>query len=213
VGEAVKDQGQMPAEQGGREETPPIPDHFQMYLDILKQGVRAHSEQTEREAYAEMQSQIDREEDREIRQFMQDTLEYYCQDCSMLLSYIWGTYWHQWIKEQRALQSEAQPIELLIALESILANQCDSSGYTKTYGQRRSELTIPGNYPGTAPMETRNVDTNVPRARFLNSYYKIGVHKFRVGHAIKNILDHVEERYGLDFKELERIHQRAGKKP
>jgi len=212
MGEAVKDHRQMPTDKGGHEGNASMPDCFQKYLDGLKSENRAYSEEAEREAYAKMQSQIDGEEDTEVKQFMQDKLEYSCQEGSMLLSHIWETGWHQWIEEQTAQQREVQPIELFIALELILANQCDSSGYTKTYGQPRYNLTIPGNTPATAPTRTKNVDTDVPRVRFFNSYYKFGVHKFWVGHAIKAILDHLEKRYGLDFKELERIHQRAGKR-
>ena len=54
-----------------------------------------------------------------------------------------------------------------------------------------------------------NVDRDVPPALILKSFYEFGGHKFRIGHAIKNILDYLEERFGLDFEELERIHQRA----
>ncbi len=198
----------MPADKGGHEGNASISDNLQKHLDGLKSNGRAHSEQAEREAYVKMQSQIDREKNREIRQFMQDTLEHY-QDGYMLQTYLYEEVWYQAIKRQRVMQNEVQPIELYIALESILANKGDSSGYTKTSYQPRYPLTIPGNYSGWT--RERNVDTNVPRVNFLNSYYKFGVHKFWVGSAIKSILDHLEKRYGLDFEELERVHQRAVK--
>lgn len=186
------------------------PNYLQKYLETLKSKARAHSEEAEREAHAKMQAEIEREEDREVKQFMQDTVEYYCQDDFMLLSYAYENLWRQSIKEQRELQEKGQPIELFIALESILARQGDYSGYTKTSGGRRYPLTIPGNYTGSETV--RNVvDQNVPRARFLKSYYKFGVHTFGVGYAIRKIVDYLEERYRLDFRELERIHQRAGK--
>lgn len=209
MSEAVTEQGPRSADQDGREGNAPVPDYFQRYLDSLKESARRHSEQEEREACAAMQSQIDREEDFEIRQFMQDTLEHYCQDGSMLVSYVYKTYWHEWISEQRALQKEVEPIELYIALESILANQSDYSGYTKTYGGPRYPLTIPGNY--SRQTRVRNIDANVSRVNFLRSYYKFGVHEFHVGQAIKNILNHLEKRYGLDFRKLERSYQRAEK--
>jgi hypothetical protein len=200
----------MPADKGGHEGNASIPDHFEKYLDSLRSEGRTHSEQAEREAYTKMQSQIAGEKNGEVRQFMQEMLEHYCQDCSMLLSYIYENLWHGWIKERRSLQKQVQPIELFVSIELILASQCDSSGYTKTYGPRYP-LTIPGNFQNAGTKRVRNLDANVPRARFLNSYYEFGVHRFRVGHAIKKILDHLEKRYGLDFKKLERA-QRAGKR-
>ena len=201
----------MPADTGGHKGNASTPDYLEKYLDSLRSEGRAHSEQAEREAYAKLQSQIAGEKNGEVRQFMQETLDHYCQGGSMLLSYIYENRWHEWIKEQRSLQKQVQPIELFISIESILANQCVSSGYTNTYGPRYP-LTIPGNYPNAGTNRVRNLDANVPRARFLSSYYKFGVHEFRAGHAIKKILDHLEDRYGLDFKKLERTHQRAEKR-
>lgn len=185
------------------------PDYFGIYLRNLKSEGRAHSEQAERKAYSEMQLKIEREKNREIKHFMQDTLEYYCIDGSMLLSYIYENYWDEWVKKQKYLQRAIQPMELYIALESILADKSDSSEYTKTPGGPRYPLTIPGNYPGQPENRVRHVGTDVSGARFLKSYYKFGVHKFHVGSAVKNILDYLEDRYDLDFKELERSRQRA----
>jgi hypothetical protein len=48
------------------------------------------------------------------------------------------------------------------------------------------------------------VDRDVSPALFLKSKYKFGRIDFFVGYAIKNILDHLEKRYGLDFEELEK---------
>ena len=188
---------------------------FQAYLDGLPEWKnesdrRTYSESVERETYTRMLSDIDGEEDTEIKQFMQDTLEHYCDERSMLLSYIYENCWQEWVEDRRALQKEIQPIGLYIALETILASQSDSSGYTQNLGGPRYPLIIPDNY--SSERKVRNVDPDVSPAQFLNSSYRFGVHQLYVGRAIKNILNHLEECYDLNFVELERNRQREIKK-
>lgn len=182
-----------------------LPDCVHDFIAGLKSDGGNFSEQEEIDAALEIQKRIDKEKDQHIKQFMEDTLAYYCKDRSMLLSYILDARWHDWIREQRVLKKKMQPIELYIELERIMAKEADSTGYTKQYSSPPYKLRIPENYEGFR--EFRQVDPNVSPAKFARSYYKFGIHTLRVGSAIKGILEHLENRYGISFKELERAHR------
>ena len=188
----------------------PMSELFVKYLDDVREGRVGGTAPTgdiesERRAYKEMILQIENEEDREIKKFMWDTLEYYCQDRAMLLSYIQDNCWNRWVNEQRNLQKTVQPLEIFIDIESIMAGCCDTTGYTGPNDTTKYNLTIPGAWDGET--KTRHLRKDVSRIGLLRSYFKFGVHKFLVGRAIKEIIEYFETRYDLDFNELERIYQ------
>jgi hypothetical protein len=188
------------AKRMGQSDTPP---DLRQFFDTI---ARPHSIDKERDAYRKLRLSIDNEQDPEIRIFMEETLEYHCQEAPMLLSFVLESLWEEWIQKQRASQLLIQPIQLFIALESILANDTDSSAYTKNPGPRYP-LTVPGHH--SSETKTKNVDRNIPAARLLRSYYKFGAHKLYVGRAIRDILDYLQTRYKIDFNELE--HQRQNR--
>ena len=184
---------------------------FAAYLDEVQQGrvggaASPRDVQLERNAYQAMMTQIEQEENEELRAFMQSTVEYYCRDCSMLLSYILDDCWNDWIRKEKRRMKTVRPIELYIALESIMAGCCDTTGYTGPNNTTKYPLRIPGSWDGEKTV--RYIDKNVPRVGMLRSYFKFGVHKFLVGQAIHLIIGHLEKRYGLDFVKLEKARRR-----
>ena len=103
----------------------------------------------------------------ELRAFMQSTVEYYCRDCSMLLSYILDDCWCDWIRKEKQRMRTVRPIELYIDLESIMAGCCDTTGYTRGNNTTKYSLRIPGSWDGETTV--RSVDKNVPRVGLLRS--------------------------------------------
>lgn len=180
---------------------------FETYLNRISPEGRDSSKQEEEKAYSKMLVDIDKETNPFIKAFMQDTVLYLCKE-EMLFTYYLGQRWNDVIQEEREILKSVQPIDLYIELEKILANQSDSYGYTKTFSSHRYPLNIPGHYTGVE--KVRYIDkSEISPACLLRSYYKFGVHTYRVGHAIKNIIECMEDRYGLNFKELEDSYQRS----
>ena len=182
-----------------------LPDHFTKYLSQLKADSSEHSSEVETATFLKMQSDIDEEKDPEIKSFMQATVDNYCNEVSMLLSYIYDTYWVEWIAKQRKLLSNIPPMELLLAIEGIFASESDSSAYTKALTSRRYPLTVPEHYVGATTVH--NVGKQISPTKFVNSYYKFGSHRFKVVAGILDTLAFLEERYSLDFRELESQNQ------
>ncbi len=184
---------------------------IESYLEGRKsEDIKDFSEQAEREAFANMQSEIDNERDAEIKIFMQDLLEYICVERSSgpLCDYYKYDYWHGKIKERKALQKSVKPVSLYVDLVSILASHSDSSRYTTYPGPSPYPLTIPNLL---REEQVYKLDCDMPRVGILESYIKFGAHEFSVGHAVQAAINYLEKRYGLDFEKLERAHQGAKK--
>jgi len=179
-----------------------LPDFFTTYLQRIEPHTRGSSEAAERQTYATMRAHIDKEANDDIKQFMGGMLSEVCKDAAMLLSYFYNTHWHDYVRARKSLHKQVQPMPLYIALENIMARHTDSSTYTQNPTRARKTLTLPGNYSPSKQVSHLGADT--PPPLLLNSFYKFGSHHFLVGRAIKGILDHLEERYGLDFRKLEK---------
>ena len=141
---------------------------------------------------------------------MSDTVLHYCNDDSMRLSYVYETYWRQWIRKQKTLEEAMQPIELYIALERIMSS--------KTEFHRLHEDDLVASLAATDPGPLLGTDRGAPRWRrcFSGTVLRLLLQNRRplmLGHALKEMLDYLEQRYGIDFKELERAHQEAAKDP
>ncbi|MCA0202450.1 MAG: hypothetical protein LCH56_16750 [Proteobacteria bacterium] len=169
-----------------------------------EKGISENSSVGERErsAFREMQKEAFEEQDPEIREFMWATLCFYCDEASMLFTYIYENRWAEAVAEQRHRKAECKPKDLSVDLEDLMSRCCDASGYTKHHEGPRKLLTVPGYHDGT--QEIRNDVRSVPGDLLRRSFYKFGSHKFHVGSAIHEILSHIECRYGLDFEQLER---------
>lgn len=185
----------------------PLAEQFQIYLERLKAGSRPFSEAVERETFNTMWALIDAETDAETKEFMHETLAHYCSE-DVLLSVKREHNWDYDVREQRTAQQQAQPKDLFLALEDIVARHFSSSGYTKTFDQRRWPLTLPGYHPGHSDQKFRHPPADISHAKLFRSYYQVGVHTLRIGHAICELMNHLEERYDLDFDALENSHRR-----
>jgi hypothetical protein len=190
---------------------PSLPDYLTLYLQQIKPDTRGSSEAVEIQTYLTMRAQIDREATADIKQFMEGMLAEVCKEAAMLLSHYYGANWHDRVRERKALHKKVQPMVLYIALEDIMARQTDSSTYTQNPTRGRKNLFLAGNF--SPPKEVPYVSADTPPPLLLGSFYKFGSHHFHVGHAINGILEHLEERYGLDFKKLELARQEAQKGP
>jgi len=187
-------------------ESIPLTEQFEIYLERLKAGSRNFSEALERQTFTGMWALIHAETDAETKAFMQETLAHYCNE-DVLLSVKRDHSWDYDVGEHRTAQQQAQPKDLFLALEDIIARHFNSSGYTKTFDQRRWPLTLPGYHPGDSNQKFRHPPADISHAKLFRSYYQVGVHTLRIGHALREVMNHLEERYDLDFDALEHAHR------
>jgi len=186
---------------------PSLPDYLTTYLQQIKPDTRGSSDAVEIQKYLTMRAHIDKEATADIKQFMEGMLAEVCKEAAMLLSYYYGALWQDRVRARRALHKKIQPMALYIALEDIMARQTDASTYTQNPTRGRKNLILPGNFSPSKEISYVSADT--PPPLLLGSFYKFGSHHFHVGHAIKAILEHLEDRYGLDFRKLEKARPEA----
>lgn len=159
------------------------------------------SYQQQVDAFNKMKNAMAAERNPFIKDFMRKTLLWLC-DQDMLFTYFLEQRWEGDVQEQRDTLEDKGSLAVFYLLEKILASSSSSYGYTKNESYSRYPLIVPGYQEGEE--KTRNVaNGQFAPSRILRSYYKFGVHTFFVGRAVKQILEHLEERYGLDFKTLE----------
>lgn len=181
-----------------------LPDYLEKYLANREFDETDRAEEIE--AFRTMRSQAETERDPDIRQFMHDTIIHHCKQEAMKLAYVLENYWLEEVRTERKRKREAPPPDLFIALEEVMANSADSTGYTKQYCSSRYPLRLPFNYEGR--QEVHTIDPATSPRRLARAHYQFGVHTFYAGSAINRIIRLLEERYGLNFKQLEAARQR-----
>jgi len=188
------------------DKNPSMPEYVKQYLESLQADDRLPSPDVELEAYHSILCQIENEKNPTLKKLMQERLQNYCDGYmtgthGMLLSYIKDEHWDQEVERERKILVLSN---LYVDLEEILAGFSNSSVYTKQWGNnRRYPLQIPKK--GGTPINATRVligDVIAP-TEFLSSYYSFGSHKFYAGQALSSIIDFLEQRYGIDFEQLE----------
>lgn len=187
-----------------------LPPYVEEYLNAVPVHRPNASVDEERKAYVALCNSIASEPDTRLRNIMTERLELHCKTFAasnpVLLSYIYRDRWEGENAEDRELL--ARPLEVYLMLEEIVSEHSDCRGYTKRGGRTsRYPLSVP-QADGTARKVsfTKLISWN-PRD-FMGSYYAFGVHKLYIGKAISQMLQCLEERYGLDFSELEKNRSR-----
>lgn len=185
--------------------TSTLPQFIQQYLDAVPLHRPDASVDEEHRAYVALCRSIASERDSRLKKLMTERLELYCKNFSasnpVLLSYICDQRWESETEEDRELLS--RPLHVYVMLEDIVAQYTDSSGYTKQIGgPSRYPLTVP-RPDGTTQKVSVTFLTEWHPNEFMGAYYAFGVHKLFVGKAVAHVMDFLQERYGLDFNELE----------
>lgn len=183
-----------------------IDEAFHHHLISLKNEKKTFSIEDQREALSLLLKDIENEEDDEIRHYMKDNLMYLLLETYIDLRYLYDNMWKSEFEEQRNNKKEFYPISIYLLLEDILARQSDQTIYTKSHNARRYPLTVPENF-GDHSDRMNSIPKNLSRFRLMKSHYRFGSHKYYVFQAINQVLNCLEDRYGLNFKELESIYQ------
>jgi hypothetical protein len=179
---------------------------FQKHIDELKKANKVFSEGEELKYFNILKKDIELQSSIEIKEFMLDMLEYYLRETSMNLKYFYEEIWHSCIGQAKKDLETLHSREVYVLLENILARQSDSKEYTKYHDTKRYPLWAPRAYSNEID-KINNITSDLSRLRIIKSYYKFGSHQYHVGQAINKVLSALEERYDLNFKELERMRQ------
>lgn len=184
-----------------------MPGFMDEYLKAVQLDDRKPSLDLEIAAYRTMQNQILNETSPVLKQIMQHKLQKYCEQYvdgthSMLLSYLHESYWNEEINRDNKILSLSS---LYSELEEILAGASDSSGYTKGAGvNKRYPITVPHLDGTVGKPYYLSIGSGTTPEEFMNAYYSFGVHKFYTGKTLIEIIEFLEQRYGIDFEQLEK---------
>jgi hypothetical protein len=177
-----------------------LPDQIVKHLENFE--LTPKQRQAEIDAYWKIQALIDSKSDAFARRVHAQTLDFVIHDGNMKLTYCLGQVFPSAIVDQKAARKKLQPFALFAAIESILAGATHTSNFGDS---RRWPLHTSGHYslsrklPRSGPLE----DLALP-ADISGAYYQFGVHAFRVGRVVEEIMRMIEKRYGIDFAMLEK---------
>lgn len=175
-----------------------IPRECEKYL--VKRGVPQEEWEVEAEAYAAILREIDHAEDQLTRAVYAQTFASVLEEGNLLFSYCLKEVLPVELRRQRDARERIKPIALFIELERVLA----SASHNDISGSGRWPLRVSGSRSQPAK-RTRNirVSEDLPEG-LLRSYYEFGAHQFSVGDTIESIMRLIEDRYSLNFEDLER---------
>ena len=117
------------------------------------------------------------------------------------------------------MKLDSKTLPLALRLEAIIGNSCHNpnsyDGRTGEWGRSyRYALTYPVKVEGGILLDKSKYDfiikQHITPSNFKQAFYKFGSNELGIGSAILEILDELEQRYGLDFKQLEK--ERKSKK-
>ena len=103
------------------------------------------------------------------------------------------------------MEINKKTMELICRLESIIGDQCSNddsyNGWTNTYG-------CDYRYPVTYDSDTEILKTSdiahISNPQYIRTLrYRFGANKLYIGNGIIQVLEYLEDRYGIDFSELE----------
>lgn len=171
------------------------------YCRQERTATKQYSNEAEKEALTQMLDERDREKNPHIQEFMTKVITYSCYEGTMRLPYMQEVYWKKWIREERKSVKKYEPLKELYRNLEIVANNADSSGYTKVNSNNRYPLSI--DRQEMFHERLRMTTPDISPTKLMSSYYQFGVHSYPIMRNIENMVRFLENRYSIDFKELE----------
>ncbi|MCH4005848.1 MAG: hypothetical protein LKE86_01435 [Eubacterium sp.] len=104
------------------------------------------------------------------------------------------------------MEINKKTMELICRLESIIGEQCSNddsyNGWTNEYGcDYRYPVTY--NISDTDSSKSRGI-APISNPQYIRTLrYRFGANKLYIGNGIIQVLEYLEDRYGIDFSELE----------
>ncbi|QKC97159.1 hypothetical protein [Mesorhizobium sp. NZP2298] len=184
-----------------------LPDQIVTYLENFK--LTPKQRQAEIDAYWKVQAMIDSTSDTFVRRVHAQTLDFVIHDGNMKLTYCLGQVFPSAIADQKAARKKLRPFALFVAIERILAGATHTSNFGDSH---RWPLHTSGHYSLSRklPRNGSLAELALP-ADLSGAYYQFGVHTFRVGLVVEEIMRMIEKRYGIDFAMLEKQRKTSTK--
>lgn len=181
----------------------PISQALIKYFDTLK--LSAEEREIEVAAYRKIQLMIEGARDEFSKKVHRQTLEYIIQDSEMKLTYCIDNIFPLALSDQRAARKRMQPLSLFLEIEKIIAG----ATHTSNFGDSRRWPLHTSAYHSSSKKLPRNVtpsEVALP-ADLEGSCYHFGVHTFRVGRVVVEIMKMIEKRYDLNFAAMEKARK------
>lgn len=180
-----------------------LPDLVVKQLDYL--DVSEPERQVEIAAYWKIVELVDATTEPFTKRVHLQTMEHILDRCPMKFSYCLENVFPQAVKDQREAAKTIRPFGLFAAIERIMAGATHTSNFGDS---SRWPLHTSGTYSKSKKLPRNGAlgDLALPKD-ILGSYYQFGVHTFRVGRVVHDIMRMIEQRYGLDFEALEKARK------
>lgn len=178
---------------------------------LVRMGIDSEdAQQVELKAFVELTALAGSQEDPSMKQFVEDYISGELSGATSRFTYIRDEIIKDEVRSAKAGIKRLPPVDLCVAMEGVLANSINSSGYTKQIfrKQRRWNAIVPNHIYKSTDMVSP-MRPGMSPLRFKSAYYKIGVHHLAAGSAIVEMLYLIEERYGLSFNKLESARKKT----
>ncbi|WP_312946501.1 hypothetical protein [Agrobacterium sp.] len=178
----------------------PIPQHVLDYC--RKKSSNKKQLDIEISAYRDFVARYRRQRDKRKRQVMANMLQYlvYSSHHDMKPSHALAEALESAMTDERVSKRNMHPL----VLHQSIAHVLTSSTYTKGRGQTKNwkmhTRTLYSEFDGRG----RDWFAEWTAGEILGSYVSFGSHRFHVGEVTQRILHLLEDRYGLDFRVLEK---------
>jgi hypothetical protein len=178
-----------------------VPKWIQEFLAHRAKNGVALNEAEQIAAGREIQSILNAETDPDLREYINDLVAN-PKDGALLTDLATSLTFE--LDDLRELKAALPPVSLLVDMEQITSKHADSGGYSAPFATKRYPARLP---KGAGYDSTHNVPHDVSPLKIARAYYKLGNGRFNVGPAMVQIISFLQERFGLDFNDLERQHQ------
>ncbi len=187
----------------------PIPPLVIEYCKSHSSNDREYQEEVT--AYRRFVERFRGERDRNKRLVMQNALQFllFSRQHDMKPSYALTEDLDCALEDERNAKKVMYPLPVHQGVADILTSSTYTKGRGRTTAWRMHTSASSSEFTG----EGRDWFDEWNAQEVLGSYVKFGSHRFAVGATTQRILGLLEERYGLDFKELERHRKSRKPKP
>lgn len=153
-------------------------------------------------AYRDFVARYQKQRDKQKRTVMANMLQYlvYSDEHDMKPSYALTDALESAMSDERKAKRDVYPLPLHQSIAHVLT----SSTHTKGRGRTTNWTMHTSSSYSVCDGRGRDWFSEWTAGEVLRSYVSFGSHRFHVGGATQRILNLLEDRYGLDFRELEK---------
>lgn len=185
----------------------PIPQPVEDYCRTVTGNKKEF--EAELQAYRDFVVRYQKERDKKKRIVMSNMLHYlvYSDQHGMKPSHAFTDALESALDDEKTAKRAMYPLPLHQGIADILTSSTHTVGRGRTTNWQMHTGTFYSEFDGKG----REWFDDWAAGEVLGSYVSFGAHRFGIGSATQRILELLEERYGLDFRELEKQRKKSAK--